>query len=362
MISPSEKIAIVGDGVAGRYLYRLFKERGQAVTLFGKEKGNECGIRSCAWGTERKFLKLAAVGDIDPNEFILNEFKEAVINGVRVKADFFTIQKPQFLHALADNEEIHFLRPTGGIAPDMGWAMTFVTKDYAHVIDATGVSRVVLPPPFDDLLIPTTQYRLRSSIPLPDLPMAVEMGHQGYLWIFPLGATEFHYGCGSLTGNPVQLLRDYADGSYTNLFFKVYGTDLYEHAHKIEQVCACSSRVRLTGPKLSQPFIRGKVWGVGESIGCVSPLAGAGITPAMECALILLEEIGNAEGYTRAVLKHFAHYDREREILDKLRRGAMINPFDYNILKGNATRAGLKIGLRDAIKMATRMREASYGG
>ena len=355
-IQPSEKIAIVGDGVAGRYLYRLMVQAGQAVTLFGKEKGNECGIRSCAWGTERKFLKLAAIGDIDPNEFILNEFKEAIINGVRVKADFFIIQKPQFLHALADEEEVHLLSVADW------WGVTMNTKDLAYVIDATGVSRAVLPPPYDDLLIPTTQYRLRSSVPLPDLPMAVEMGYQGYLWIFPLGATEFHYGCGSLTGNPVQLLKDYADGSYTNLFFKVYGTDLYDRAHKIEQVCACSSRVRLTGPKFSQPFVRGKIWGVGEAIGCVSPLAGAGITPAMECAQILLKEIGNAEGYTRAVLKHFAHYDREREILDKLRRGSMLTPFDYNVLKGNATRAGLKIGLRDAIRMTARMKVESYGG
>jgi flavin-dependent dehydrogenase len=358
-VPPLPKIAIVGDGVAGRYLYRHFIRGGAEATLFGRSRSSGCGLRSCAWGTERKFLKLAAEADIDLNSVILDEFKEADINGVRVKANFLTINKPLFLHELVPEEEITLLPD-----PDHWGKVTMATEKYQYVIDATGVTRALLPPIRDDLLIPTSQYRLRVSTPLPNLPMVIRTGHQGYLWIFPLGDKEFHYGCGSLTENTVTLLNDYMDGSYTNLFFNVYGIDLYDHAHKIEQVCACSSKVRLTGPEYSQPFVWGKVWGVGEAIGCVSPVTGAGITSSMECASLLYNEIiqgGNSEGYTRSVLGYFAYLNRERGILDKVRMGTRPSVFDFYTLKKNAAHAGLRIGLRDTFRMALQMRKGYYG-
>jgi len=40
------KIAIVGDGIAGRTLTRVLKEAGHKVEIFGRRNRTACGVRS----------------------------------------------------------------------------------------------------------------------------------------------------------------------------------------------------------------------------------------------------------------------------------------------------------------------------
>ena len=83
-------------------------------------------------------------------------------------------------------------------------------------------------------------------------------------------------------------------------------------------------RIRLTAPHNSQPFVAagsdGEVWGVGEAIGCVAPLAGDGIVPGMKSVQLLMKWWDDPSGYTRAVLKEFDWMKKERAVIDKLRK------------------------------------------
>ena len=68
--------------------------------------------------------------------------------------------------------------------------------------------------------------------------------------------------------------------------------------------------IRLATPNMCKPFYKGKVVGVGESIGTVYPLLGEGIIPSMECVDIFVKNLGNNEAYEKEVLEHFKIYGK----------------------------------------------------
>jgi flavin-dependent dehydrogenase len=99
-----------------------------------------------------------------------------------------------------------------------------------------------------------------------------------------------------------------------------------------------------------------EVWGVGEAIGCVAPLAGDGIVPGLKSARLLLEWWDDPEGYTRAVLREFGWMKQERAVVDKLRRGQKLGLDSAWALKRNSKRMGIKVGLREASALLRRLR------
>lgn len=325
-------VAICGDGVAGSYLYRLLtKEKLDLdVTLFGKKEPRKCEIYPCAWGVgmTKAFIPLVWRVGLDPGDYILSAFKHMVVNGHMMGALFCTIDKPKLLADLKAGAEVVY----SNLDPR--------NPDFDCIVDATGASRVYLPPPAPgtDVVCPCYQMRFESKDPI-TYPVVVSFIAMGFVWFFPLGAHEAHFGCVSLERNPKEILLE------TSL-----GPVKAGEAHASNGLilkCACASQIRLSGPHALEPYVVGKVWGVGESIGTVSPMLGEGIVPSMECAQIFATTYPDAAAYTAAVKDQFAWMKNERKALEKLRAGKRLSVFDLVTAKQSVARAGVDISIKD---------------
>ncbi|NTV33763.1 MAG: hypothetical protein HGA50_10785, partial [Deltaproteobacteria bacterium] len=169
----------------------------------------------------------------------------------------------------------------------------------------------------------------------------IKLGGVGYAWIFPLSRFGYHIGCGSLEGDPKAYLASLG-------WIENRGK-----APSKKVLCACSGRVRLTGPCASQPFVAGDtsqgVWGVGESIGCVAPLAGDGVVSGMKSVQLLLLNWENPRAYTKSILKEFQWMETERQVIDKLLTKGGLGIKDAWVLKKNSRRMGMKVGVKEAL-------------
>jgi len=336
------KIAIAGPGVAGSYLYRLlYLDRpNHEVDLYGlPEQSTECQIHSCAWGVADAFKDLLHHLELNPSDYILRRFDKIQIGEIEYPALFYTIDKPRLITDLQSGTEIRY-----GTVP---------MQDYDYIIDATGVARAYLPPPHGgDVRCPTYQNRLVLDRPR-YAPPVIFPGKAGYAWVFPLSHTEFHVGAGSLLENPYDLLRR------SNLF-----PLRPDPQHGVSIRCACKSAIRLSGPSAAAPYFYKKVIGVGESIGCVSPIIGEGIVPAMECANVLIDHIRESviqiPAYIDAVQSTFAWMDAERAVMDKLVSGKRLTIRDGRTVKANAKRMHVDLSIRDMIRFV-RMFQATGG-
>ena len=323
------KIAIVGAGMTGAYLYRLLAGKGHGVDVFDKNPGTRCGLTPCAWGTSRGFAELVKSSGLDPSKYILERPGHVIIDGLAIKAEVMTIDKRMLIKDLLQDAGISYSQPD-------------VTR-YDRVIDASGASRALLPPLADDFILPCTQFRVRTEGPLEN---RIKLGRIGYAWCFPLSDREYHVGCGSLMSDPRKVLKELGwvgkDTSQSNI------------------VCACTGTIRLAGPQSSQPFVVNgagqDIWGVGEAIGCVAPLAGDGIIPGMRSAQILMEQWDDPSGYTKAILREFRWMQGERRVIDKARRDETFGLSDAWVLKKNSRRMAMEVGLKEAAMLLKHLR------
>lgn len=325
------KIAIAGAGMTGAYLYRLLRNRGHKVDIFDWDPRTKCGISPCAWGTSRGFAELVKAARLDPGKYLLRHSDYVIMDGIRIQADLATFHKPGLIKdLLQDAEIIH--KPL-----DM--------TGYDRIIDATGVSRFFLPALQEDILLPCIQWRIRTKA---ELENRIRLGKIGYAWCFPLSNGEYHIGCGSLLSDPHKIMKEL--GWIENIALPGNG--------KI--ICACSGRIRITAPQYSQPFVRDdgpvEVWGVGEAIGCVAPLAGDGIVPGMKNGKILLDYWEDPGGYQKALLREFNWMKSERMVIDKLRGNETLGVKDAWVLKKNSRRMGMQVGLKEALFLLKNLR------
>jgi len=323
------KIAIIGAGMVGAYLHRLLAAQGFLVDVFDRRPGTRCGLTPCAWGTTRGFAELVKASGLDPSKYILKHPDHVIIDGLEISADLITIDKRMLIKDLLQDVEIDYSPPDA--------------TRYDRVIDATGVSRALLPSLPDDFILPCTQFRVRTDGPLEN---RIKLGGIGYAWCFPLSDREYHVGCGSLISDPRKVLKELGwvgnDGSRNNI------------------VCACTGTIRLAGPQSSQPFVidgvQPEIWGVGEAIGCVAPLAGDGIIPGMRSAQILVERWDDPSGYTKAILREFRWMQGERRVIDKLRGHEAFGLSDAWVLKKNSRRMAMEVGLKEAATLLKHLR------
>jgi len=318
------KIAIAGAGTTGGYAYRLLKSRGLQVDIYDRDRRTACGINPCAWGTSRDFFELVAAAGLYPEKYILQATDHVWMEDVRIPGDLMTFDKPALIKDLL--QEASIKRHSLDVAA------------YDRVIDATGISRSYLPPIQGDVLLPCIQRRIETSEPIEN---RIKLGGVGYAWIFPLSRYGYHIGCGSLAGDPKAYLASLG------------WIDNRERNPSIKVLCACSGHVRLTGPYASQPFVVGDtaqgIWGVGESIGCVAPLAGDGVVPGMKSVQILLQHWDDPEAYTKSILKEFKWMEKERQVIDKLLCKGSLRIKDAWVLKKNSRRMGMQVGLKEAL-------------
>ena len=320
------KLAIAGTGMTGAYLFRLLKKQDCDAHLYDRDLEHGCGIKPCAWGTSAGFVELVEKAGLDAEKYILRHLDYVVIDEVRIKADLITFDKPRLLKDLLKGAEIR-------LAP-------VPIHRYDRVIDATGVCRALLPAIKDDIIMECCQYLIETKEPLAN---RIRLGGIGYAWCFPLSGSLYHVGCGSLLADPQQILGEL--GWLEN-----------SSAHYEKKIlCRCSGKIRLTGPHQSLPFVNGGcsegVWGIGEAIGCVAPLAGDGIVPGMQSVQLLLESWDDPLKYKEAVLGKFCWMKNERGVIDKLRKAEGMGLRDALVLKKNSKRMGMQVGLREAVAL-----------
>jgi hypothetical protein len=312
--------------MVGSYLSRLLRNEGLSVDIYGVSNGHTaCGIHPCAWGSSEGFHDhLRAVG-LDPDDFVLMRPERVNFEGVDLPATLITFDKPSLIRELQDGSAVHL----GPVDP----------SSYGRVIDATGVRRALLPRIENDVKIPCVQHRMRfddrdSSV------VSIKYGNVGYSWSFPLSKSEFHIGGGSLVLDPRQMVPE---------------SGLLGQGG--EKICSCAGAVRATSPELSKPFVvHGKdgapdVWGVGEAIGVVAPIAGEGIAPGMASARILNDSWDNPDAYAARILKDFRWMHSERKILDKVAGGKGLGIQDWITLKNTGRRMGAKVGIKDVMSL-----------
>ncbi|MGD0233955.1 MAG: NAD(P)-binding protein [Syntrophorhabdales bacterium] len=323
------KIAIVGAGMTGAYLYRLLAAKGFLIDVFDKRPGTRCGLTPCAWGTSRGFAELVKSSGLDPSKYILRYPDHVVIDGVKIGADVMTIDKQMLIKDLLQDVGVSHSQPDA--------------TQYDRVIDATGVSRAFLPSIKDDFILPCVQFRVRSD---GQLENQIRLGGIGYAWCFPLSDHEYHIGCGSLFSDPHTILKELGW--------------MRKNTSRSKMVCACTGTIRLAGPQCSQPFVVAgtdhEVWGVGEAIGCVAPLAGDGIIPGMRSAQILMERWDDPSGYTNAILREFKWMEKERRVVDKARNNEPLGLNDAWTLKKNSRRMAMEVGLKEAATLLKHLR------
>jgi len=322
------RIAILGAGLTGAYLYRRLAGQGRRVEVFGKDPGTRCGISPCAWGTSCGFAELVKEAGLDASAYTLSYSDYVCIDEIRLKADLITIDKQKLIQDLLQGARISREQPD--------------VRFYDRVIDATGVSRALLPQTGDDLILSCIQFRVSTDETLDN---RAELGGIGYAWCFPLSGGEYHIGCGSFVSDPLERL-------------KALGW-IGGNGSRRKIICGCKGDIRLASPHACLPFVVGEkehqVWGVGEAIGCVAPLAGDGIVPGLKSARMLLERWDDPDGYTAAVLKEFGWMKKERAVVDKLRRGEKLGLDSAWVVKRNSKRMGIEVGLKEASAILRRL-------
>ncbi len=328
------KIAIAGAGISGAYLYRLLQnESGDEIHIYGHRHTTKCGISPCAWGATAGFNELLEHVDLDPESYILQHLDHVVIDGTEIKVDIVTFNKPHLISDLLKDAAVYYT--------------PLNTTKYDRVIDATGTSRAYLPPIENDLVLLCAQSRVRSDKPLGNW---VSLGYIGYAWCFPLSDNVYHIGYGSINESSFHALSEIC---------KIWKRDSHT-------VCACKGKIRITCPHHSTPFVDNiaiqggsvPVWGIGEAIGCVGSLAGDGIVPGMKSAQLLVQHWDDAEKYTHTILSKFKWMKNERRVVDKIYRGERPGFGDAWVFKNNARRAGMRIGLRQALRVLKGLRKS----
>ncbi len=310
------RIAIAGAGMAGSYMLRLLQEEGfSKIDVFDAAKRTACGFRSCAWAfapsSECQHL-LSKFLDFD--QYILRHTKSIEIEGSKVGADMLTVDKPALISDLLAGYPIVY----GPLNPGA----------YDMVIDATGLQRAYLGNIEEgELIADLVQYRIRTK---QELGAWLRSSNLGYEYCFPIGESEYHIGLGCF----------------------IDGLDSYRPEISLvgKMLCRCSSRLRLSSPFYSRPFHNGNVIGVGESIGTVAPIGGDGNLHSMQCAEILLKNLGDPESYSRRVLEAFDWMRRERLVLDKIRQGRRPSLLDLRVFSDHARRLGFGISPRLAMR------------
>jgi flavin-dependent dehydrogenase len=337
------KIAVVGAGIAGGYLAKLLEQKGIVPDVYDPgEHETSCGCRSCGWGAPVGIERYLAAVDLDLAEYLIEPMFSMNFDGLVAKTPLCTVNKPRLVRDLNSGIRLNKKKLEPGLA-----------DTYDILVDATGISRALLPPCRSDLTLPTIQHRVIVESRGEDRLEAGVYGNRipglGYLWIFPLGNGQYHIGIGGIGLAHLDRLMDRFFRESSDRFI-------------FRTLCRCAGVVRVASPYYSTPLYlprtrKGKtpqlVIGVGESIGTVSPFTGEGIVYSLACARILADSWPDPEEYTNKVLSRFEWMKKERETLDfLLEQGKNGGPRlrDRWRFYRNARRSGIELPLLEAFK------------
>ncbi|MEM4312227.1 MAG: NAD(P)/FAD-dependent oxidoreductase [Nitrososphaerales archaeon] len=333
-----KRIAIVGLGVSGSYLSSMLKDN-YHVVAFERVKEDKFDYSICAWGTCKNLMKdFAKNTGLNFEDYILHDGKEMQVKlsnneeiWIKLKG-LCTYDKHRLIMDMINAHEVHF-------DSKINHESNF--DDFDLVIDATSMSRALLPRLDYDIFIPCLEYRVKfKEKPFDDFYIKPFDGLSGYLWYFPLDKNEAHVGAGDFYKRHISELKS---------FMNQNGGEI---------IRTIGRPIRITPPPKCLPFYNGKVVGVGEAIGTVYPLLGEGIIPSLQCSDLLLRNLYNLKNYEREVLKKFSVYGEVFEFIRaKIKKEfSWRKNFKYLLsmylhMKFNEKRYGMNIKLRDMIKV-----------
>ncbi len=272
------RTAIIGTGIGGSYLCNLLQKKHSDVQIdmYSIMKKTKCSIRPCGWLVNyHEFMKLGRELDMDFSQYVLEKFDFMEIQGQRLSADVAAIDKPLLIRTLLGEVEVMY------DIPDIA--------EYDKVVDATGI-RAYLPPRRDGIVVKIHQARFENrDYQCPEGFIDFEHVRLGY--VIPLGDGTNHVGFGTITG--------------------------FEKAKELvsddKALCECTSSLWMGGS--SFPVVHGKICGIGESIGLVDPLSGAGIIPAMDSARALVQYWDDLQKYEDYIRHHYKFMARRARVL-----------------------------------------------
>lgn len=325
------RVAIVGAGPAGGSLFRLLSKE-YSVDLFDKEPEVECGCKSCGWGVNTlTFGAMCKYLGMDAREYYMRQFSKATVQGIRAKVGISLIDKPRFVRDLVGGS-VKYGVPCSG---------------YDRIIDATG-RRVYLNHSLAENYFNT--FQIKASMALGDIGLRVWLDPimpSRILWVFPLEGNVVHIGILGLTSSP----------GYNDLKNSLSVCGLIHHIDKI--VCQCQGTIWSGG--IRAPFVEGKVFGVGETIGLVDPISGSGILPAMASARLLYENWENPMGYCGAIKERFGYIDSGARIMGALKHGTKPSLRDILAYSSERHMRGISLSVPLLIKLLLRNYKTSRG-
>ena len=333
------KIAVCGMGVAGSYLMARLKNEHEVVGFERMPEQKHDSI--CAWGTIKSTMtELCDKVGVDFSKYVIHD-------GKKMHVDMNNQEQFQIgLHGLCTYNKLGLIKDfikdcnvNYGVSPKL----EDLEKEFDIIVDCTGFHRMYLPKLERDFFLPTYEYKIQyeDKVPFDDFYIKPFPGMSGYFWYFPLGEKTAHIGAGDYHKQHVV---------ETDKFFKKYGGKVTKTVGR---------PIRLATPDLCKPFYKGKVVGVGESIGTVYPLLGEGIIPSMMCADIFVKNLGNNEQYEKEVLEYFKIYGKVfKFVRKKIHKdfsiikslADVLSIFRY--MKKNEDRFGMEIHMRDLMKVA----------
>jgi len=330
------KIAIAGAGVAGSYIYRLLRLRGDDhVDVFDIRHRIACGIHPCGYGVDHNFDALARRAGLDPARYVLHQPEgRGFLENVPVRTTVFMIDKRRLIAELLPRAEVRY-EPVD-------------SSRYDLVVDATGEARAYAPPLRDDLKARVVQWRVRTRQPA-RLAFRPTRRIPGYAWVMPLSADgrDTHVGAGCKAGTR------HSSRTLTEPAFE--GLD-------VERViCACGAFIRLSGPDFEN-VVHGKVWSVGEAAGLVGPVTGAGNVYAMLSGLHLVDHLGDAAGYVDVLRRDFSSLIPEARAVRRILEGRLPTPTDLYHVRAGWARGGVFVSWKRMPQVLALMERAFLFG
>ncbi len=276
--------AICGAGYSGLLLAHILSRQHNVVVF---DKSPELKT-VCAWGIPRTlFQETAAKHGLDSEDYILWRAKELIIDqGFRVRhipiANLCSFNKEQFMRDLMQRTSAVFK-----------WGKALENKDeFDAVVDATG-KRDLLGKLPSDKFFATYQVKAKfsSGLPQPDFYMAFppkeEIRGARFLWLFPLSEDTAFIGCLAPEGKQAyKIVNDFLERC--------------EKAGNEYQVSAKQARVlRLNPPRMSLPFFKSNIVGVGNSIGAITSFGEGNDLAALTAELLAANVSSNSLNFSR---------------------------------------------------------------
>lgn len=282
---------ICGLGVSGSYLFRRLTDLGFNVNAYDVKRPDY--YIPCGYATnERKIEEYCKLAGMNFDDYVISRADDVIVAGDNFAEHTFkslglcTFDKNRFEHDMIKDLKIMKSMPnySNGVS-----------------LDCSGISRALLGQSSDDYSMGAIEY-LTDNAHHKSFYFNFYSKARGYFWEFPMG-DRYHVGAG--------------------------GLDQAENLRRIDsyhKILVTGRRIRLK--PLFENMSKENIIGIGEAIGCVSPITGEGIVPSLKSAELFIECAKTYddipmlfEKYGEKIRKEFGRYYGLRLLVKNLQEG-----------------------------------------